>query len=66
MNCQLFRIQKEFKGKDGKTHSNSDYYLEFENGEVISIQPKWTRTKNGEPNYTDFIRLRSLSELRTR
>ena len=66
MQCNLIRIRKEYKNKKGESKVGNDFYLEFENGEVVAIQPKWTETKDGKPNSADFLRLRAFSTLKER
>lgn len=66
MQVNLIRIESQYTNKKGEKRTGFDFYLECGESEIIAIQPKWLKDKNGNYNPTDNVRLRAYSTLRER
>lgn len=67
-NCLLVKSVKEGKDKDGKKITFTNFYLSFENGDIIPIELKNYSTNDktkkdslDKVNYANWIKLNTLA-----
>lgn len=72
MNCLLTKSVKEGKDKDGKKITFSNFYLVFENGDILPIElknytskDKASQEKLDKVNYANWIKLNTLARVVT-